>query len=55
VSKPADATTYDVFEILAALNEELIISLFIADASDRRRALRPDVRDPSIGRWPTIL
>jgi hypothetical protein len=55
VSKPADATTDDVFEKLAARVEELIIGLFIADASDRRRALRFNIRDPLISRWPTIL
>jgi hypothetical protein len=49
VGKPADATTGDGFEKLAAVIEELIISLFISDASNRRRALGLDIRNPLIG------
>jgi hypothetical protein len=55
VSKPADATTDDVFEKLAAGVEELIISLFAGDGSDRGRALGLDILDPFISRWPAIL
>jgi hypothetical protein len=55
MSKPADATPDDVFEKLAALVEESIVSLFVADASDRRRALRFNIRDPLVGGWPAIL
>jgi hypothetical protein len=55
VSKPADATTDDVFEKLAAVVEELIISLFVGDGSDRVRALGLNILDPLIGRWPAIL
>jgi hypothetical protein len=55
VSKPADATTDNVFKELAARIEELIISLFIADASNSIRALRFNIRNPLIGRRPAIL
>jgi hypothetical protein len=55
VGEPADATTGNVFEVLAARIEELIISLFIADASNSVRALRFDIRNPLIGRRPAIL
>ena len=55
MSKPADATTGDVFKELAARIEELVISLFVADASNGVWALRFDIRDPLIGRWPAIL
>ena len=55
VSKPADATTDNVFKVLAARIEELIISLFIADASNGIRALRLNIRDPLIGRRPAVL
>ena len=48
VGKPADATTGDEFEKLAVVVEELIISLFISDASHRRRALGLDIRNPLI-------
>ena len=55
MGKPADATTDHVFKELAARIEELIISLFIADASNSVRALRFDIRNPLIGRRPAIL
>ena len=55
VSKPADAATGDVFKELAARIEELVISLFVADASNGVWALRFDIRDPLIGRRPAIL
>jgi hypothetical protein len=55
VGKPADATPDDGFKILAALVKELIISLFVADAGDRRRALRFNIRDPLVGGWPAVL
>jgi hypothetical protein len=55
VSKPADATTDNVFKVLAARIEELVISLFIADASNSVRALRFNIRNPLIGGRPAIL
>lgn len=51
--KPADASIDDGFEILAVLIKELKISLFVADASNRRRALGLYIYRR--GRWPAIL
>jgi hypothetical protein len=55
MSKPADATTDNVFKVLAARIEELIICLFIADASNSIRTLRFNIRNPLVGRRPAIL
>ena len=55
MSKPTDATANDVFKELAARIEELVISLFVADAGNSVRALRFDIRDPLIGRRPAVL
>ncbi len=55
VSKPSDTTTDNVLKVLAVRVEELIISLFIADASNGVRALRFNIRNSLIGRWPAIL
>ena len=55
VSKPADALRRHGFEILAVGIEELIITLFFADAGNGRFALGFYVRNPNIGRWPAVL
>ena len=55
VSKPADAVGSHGLEILAVIIQELIISLFAADAGDRVCALGFYIRNPHIGRWPAVL
>ena len=55
VSKPADAVRSHGLEILAVIIQELIIGPFIADAGDCVWALGFNIRNPRIGRWPTVL
>lgn len=55
VNKPADAAGRHGLEILAVIIQELIISLFIADAGNCVRALGLYIRNPHIGGWPAVL